>query len=345
MSDSPVTLTETIWGGVVPLRMGTSVRDAVGDWAATHRLRRLLIVREGAFTGGSEVLRLDASGESADPIRGLESDGFAVFPVAVGQGGGLSAVAEVVGAFHFDMCDGIVGFGDGPIVEIAKLAALMVGQRRPLTELATMPDGIDPRAAAPFLAVATDLEAVAALGGASVLLDEGGCPFLLRSTALRPGAAAYCPVGAGDDGRAVAAALALDIGEAGSSLAADLLGDTGGVEAALLLAGLLERHLGPARVFATYAAEIAGIPKAVTLGALLDAGRSDGTAQAIASALDPSRSGRAALAALPLEALARIDRSTLPVDISSVLVMLGRDIPARRRRGGRGGAARGRRTE
>lgn len=334
-----------MWGGVVPLCTGTTAREVVRSWAAARRLRRLLICLETSVSGAPDPGAPGGPGGVDDLVRELETDGLAIFPVAVRQGGSLSAVAEVVGAFHFDLCDGIVGVGGGPVIETAKLAALMVGQRRSLSELAAMPEAVDPVSVAPCLAVATDLEAVAALGCASVVLDEGGCPFLLRSAALRPGAAAYCPIGSGDDGRAMAAALAFEAGEEGRAIAADLMGEANGVEPSLRAAGLLERHIGPARVLAAYASETGGIPKAVTLAALLGLYRSDGTADAIASALDPSGSGHAALEDLPLEGLARIDRSTLPVDISPVLVMLGRNIPARRRRGGQGGAARGRRTE
>ncbi|MDF1791191.1 MAG: iron-containing alcohol dehydrogenase, partial [Thalassobaculaceae bacterium] len=260
-------------------------------------------------------------------------------------GASVGDVAEGVGAYHFDQCDAVVGVGTGAIVDLATLVAFMSGQRHPLTDLAAVSANIDPRGVAPSFAVATDLTGVAALGGASLILDDRGCPFLLRDAALRPAAAAYCPapgVGGLVEGREIVAALAIDAGDGGAadSLMATTAGDASSL--ALDIAGLLERRLGPARVLAVYGMIAGGIPQPATLACLI---ATSGVGADVAAALDPSRTARPLLDALSLDALAHIDRTTLPVDISGMLVMLGRDIPAPRRRGGRGGAARGRRSE
>lgn len=329
-----------IWGGVVPLRAGAGAREAIRIWAGSRGLRRLLLVR----TTPRPMSDGEAGSDEGDLVRGLEAEGLAVFPFEFSTGVCVSTVAEAVGAFHFDGCEGIVAIGGSAGIELAKLAALMVGQRRPLTELAGDTAAIEPDAVAPCIAVATDLDGVAALGGAVVVLDDRGCPFLLRDAALRPGAAAYCPAGA--DGSALVAALALDAGGEARAAAEELMvgtGDTVGV--ALRMAAVLERQIGPGRVLSTYGEVVAGIPRAVFLAGVLETLTPDPLRTAIIAALDPSGAGRAALGSLQLDGLAHLDPSTLPVDISRTLTMLGREIPARRRRGGRGGAARSRGSE
>lgn len=366
MSDVPGSqgLGRTIWGGVVPLGTGLSARNAIRVWAAGRGLRRLLLVRD-AVPGGAGSAAEDIAHDL--PIS-LEAVGLAVFPFDHAGGASTAAVAEGVGAYHFDQCDAVVGIGGAAAIDMARLIAFMTGQRHPLTELAAAVKAADPGGVAPCLAVAADLSGVASVGAASVLLDDRGCPFLLRDPALRPASAVYCPRLDADDRAAFVAALVLDAapgptqdatqdstGESGEArdLAAALMTVGDAVTRATLAlraAGLLERCLGPARVFAVFGEVHGDIPQEATLACLteglaVDAPASGTLRTEIADQLDRPRSGRAALDALPLDALAHVDPATLPVDISGVLVMLGRDIPAPRRRGGRGGAARGRRSE
>lgn len=320
-----------IWGGVVALRVGLSAADAIRAWAGPRAARRLLLVHEAG-----------ARPDTLIPV--LERAGLAVFPFEHPGGPSVASVAEGVAAYHFDQCDAVVALGGGAVVELGTLAAFMAGQRHPLPDLAADAGAIDPRGCAPCLAVATELSGLAALGGACVLIDDRGCPFLMRDPHLRADAAAWCP---GDsDGRAFVAALARDAGDA--TLAEHLIAASpeAAAECALAVAGLLERSIGPARVFAALGEVAAELPPGPTLAALLQRpGGPDDILSFLSRSLDPEGTGRAALDALPLDGLAHLDPATLPVDISPVLVMLGRDIPARRRRGGRGGAARGRRTE
>ncbi|WPZ33628.1 iron-containing alcohol dehydrogenase [Thalassobaculum sp. OXR-137] len=326
-----------VWGGVVALRTGLQADAAVRAWAVPRSLRRLLLVHDGA--GRPEPL-----------IPLFEAAGLAVFPLAHPGGASVGAVAEAVGAYHFDQCDAVVGLGGDAAVELATLTARMAGQRRPLADLAMEPAALDPLGTAPCMAVATDLSGVAALGGARLLIDDRGCPFLIRDPLLRPDAAAWCPELEPDDRRRWVAALSLD---AGNSLAAERVMSASVAAApaeALEVAATLERRLGPGRVFAALGEVSGERPPGPTLGAVLMAasgagGTADPLLSLLSKALDPTGDGRAGLDALPLDGLAHLDPATLPVDISGVLVMLGRDIPARRRRGGRGGAARGRRTE
>lgn len=329
--------TGIVWGGVVPLRAGPDAREAIRSWAAARRLRRLFLVRRDSL----EPPVCAAGTAGPDLISGLEAEGLAVFPFEAGLGVSVAIVAEAVGAFHFDGCDGMVAVGGDGCIELAGLVAFMAGQRRSLTELAADSRLIDPNAPVPSMAVATDLDGVAAIGGSAIVLDDRGCPFLLRDAALRPDAAAYCPYDVGDG--ALAAALALDAGEEGRAAAVQLHAATGGsVAAALSVAGILERHIGPARVLSAYAEVVAGTPRRLSLACLLNLFPADELRTAIATALDPSGSGKSALDGLPLDGLAHLDPSTLPVDISGALKMLGWEIPPRRRRGGRRGAARDR---
>lgn len=322
-----------IWGGVVALQLGLSAGEAIRAWAVPRGLRRLLLVH------GSGV-RPDAL------IPVLEGAGLAVFAFEHPGGPSVAAVAEAVAAYHFDQCDAVVACGGGAAVDLGTLAAFMAGQRRPLPDLAAEPALVDPRGVATCLAVTTDVTGVAALGGARLLIDDRGCPFLIRDPLLRPGAAAWCPAPEGDDGRTVAAALALDAGDAESAERLIAAPPDAVPEVALAIAGVLEQCLGPGRVFAALGEVAAELSPGPTLGAVLAGVGGAGSSLSILShRLDSAGMGRAVLDSLPLDGLAHLDPATLPVDISPVLVMLGRDIPARRRRGGRGGAARGRRRE
>lgn len=325
--------TGVIWGGVVALRTGLSAAQAIRSWALPRGYRRLLLVYE--------------SGSRADDlVPALEAAGLAVFPFEHPGGASVASVAEAVAAYHFDQCEAVAALGGGAAVELGTLTGFMAGQHQPLPDLAAAPDRVDPRGVGPCLAVATDPSGVAALGGARILIDDRGCPFQMRDALLRPGAAAWCPEPGRDAARAVAAALAIDAG--GAALAQRLIDAPTETlpETALDVAALLERSLGPARVFAALGEVAAELPPEPTLAAILQAlGGPQGILSFLSEKLDPEGGGRAALDGLPLDGLAHLDPATLPVDISPVLVMLGRDIPARRRRGGRGGAARGRRTE
>jgi hypothetical protein len=116
--------------------------------------------------------------------------------------------------------------------------------------------------------------------------------------------------------------------------------DTEVVQAALQAAGMLEATLGPARVLSSVAEVMTGVSPASALAALvprLAAGNPELRALADgASARLPAPMDDAALATLPLEPLAFVTPEGLPVDMVSALARLGREIPARRRRGGRG---------
>lgn len=322
-----------IWGGVVSLQVGLAAKEAVCSWAVPRGVRRLLLVHDA---GGLP--------EALGPL--LEAAGLAVFAFEHPGGPSVAAVAEAVAAYHFDQCDAVVAIGGRSAVELATLAAFMAGQHHPLPDLAADPAAIDPRGVASCLAIATDLSGVSAFGGARVLIDDRGCPFLIRDPQLRPGAAAWCPLPGGDDRRPIVAALAIDAGN--TELAERLIAaDPETVaEVALTIASSLERNLGPGRVFAAFAEVAGNLPAGPTLAAVLrGTDGADSILSFLSGALDSEGTGRAALGSLPLDGLAHLDTATLPVDISGVLVMLGRDIPARRRRGGRGGAARGRRSE
>lgn len=325
--------TDVIWGGVVPVLTGLPAGAAAIGWAKARGIRRLLLVHEAA--AAADV-----------PIPDLERAGLAAFPFEHPGGPSVASVAEAVAAYHFDQCDGVVGLGGRSAVERATLTAFMAGQRRPLPDLANGSALADPRGGAPCLAIATDLCGLAALGGARVLIDDRGCPFLMRDPLLRPGAAAWSPLPGGDDGPAFVAGLAFDAGDAAMAERLTTAGPERRPAIALEIAGLLERSLGPARVFAALGEVAAELPPEAVLAAIVASGAGpEPLLSFLSQTLDPQGEGREALDRLPLDGLAHLDPATLPVDISPVLVMLGRNIPARRRRGGRGGAARGRRTE
>jgi|GEM_PF-6937968 len=325
----------TLWGGVVPVRAGVSGEDAARAWAQRRGVRRLQVIWPTDMADAPTARIL---------VAALEAAGIAVFPFEHGLsqhagGSSAAAIAEAVAAFHFDRCEAIVGVGAA--VDLAKAASLMVAQRRPLMDLAAEPDRIDPRATAPCLILAPDLATVAACGGSVVLIEDRGCPVLLRDGLLRPDAVVYCP-GTRDDSAAVVAALAHDAGGPMpeiADLAVALLGQEEDARrrSAVDAAGLLERQVGPARVLAAYCAVIGDVPPARTLAALGPREVKPASVwPAIADRLgyDPT-AALDALMAVPLEGLALIDPRALPVDLTPALAVLGRDVPSRGRRGGR----------
>lgn len=352
-----------LWGGVVPVRLDAPAVGVVRDWAAAAGVRRLLLVHDRL-----DVSDVPGASASQSLVSALEAAGLAVFPFERPGGPTVVSVGDGVGAYHFDGCDGVAGIGSAGVVDLTKAIAMMSGQRHPLTALAAEPGaaepcGIDPRGVAPSLAIATDLTGIAGLGGSLILLDDQGCPFLLRDRTLCPAAAGYCPGAAGVTAleRGLVAAYALDASASDLvevsgvlPLIDTLVSDTDTAQwagAAVSVAGLLERRLGPARVLAAYAEVACGVPSGRALAAMLApaCGFQPALTEPVAAAMRllsaEAASGAAfSVADLPLAALAHLRVEALPTDLLGLVRTLGLEIPAPTRRTGRGAAARSRRA-
>lgn len=112
-------------------------------------------------------------------IRALELCAEAGLPVAVFSdvkpnpvGGNVD---DGVRAYHGQNCDGVIAFGGGSALDVAKAVALMVGQKYPLWDFEDVGDNwtrVDEFAMAPVVAVPTTSGTGSEVGRASVIIDE-----------------------------------------------------------------------------------------------------------------------------------------------------------------------------
>jgi alcohol dehydrogenase class IV len=85
-------------------------------------------------------------------------------------------VDEGVLAYREAGCDGVIAFGGGSAIDVAKAVALMVGQSRPLWDYEDREDWwtrVDPAGVAPVVAVPTTSGTGSEVGRASVIVHEG----------------------------------------------------------------------------------------------------------------------------------------------------------------------------
>ncbi len=341
---------KTIWGGVVPLHIGTEVEEPVLAWAKASRVRRpFLVLDPGA--------RLPSGRSVGDLVHSLEASGLAAFAFEVPEYGSLDAVGQGLGQLHFEASDGVVAVGGARAIDLAKTIAFMSAQTHPPAAIAADPTLINRSVPMPSAAIAVDLAGVAALGGAVFLADDAGTPFFLRDEALRPSVAALVPARPAltELDRRLVASLLIDAGQAfpeqGESilvLVETLLAGTGEAphaevaEAALTAAGVLERCPGPGRAVATFAAAAGGGSfRDVMLDVAMSVipGRSpelSGLAERLAARSKGDGSTlRTALGSVPLDTLTRVTLASHVLDLGTWLAALGFSLPATRRRGGR----------
>ncbi|MDP6473727.1 MAG: iron-containing alcohol dehydrogenase [Alphaproteobacteria bacterium] len=100
-------------------------------------------------------------------------------------------VAEAVAAYRAGGHDGIIGFGGGSALDVAKAAALMAGQHRPIWDFEDREDWYlraDADAIAPVVAVPTTAGTGSEVGRVAVITDEDArCKKLIFHPRLLPG--------------------------------------------------------------------------------------------------------------------------------------------------------------
>jgi len=100
-------------------------------------------------------------------------------------------VADAVTAYRVGNHDGVIGFGGGSAIDVAKATALMVGQCRPIWDFEDREDWYlraDANAIAPVVAVPTTAGTGSEVGRVAVITDEGArCKKLIFHPKLMPG--------------------------------------------------------------------------------------------------------------------------------------------------------------
>lgn len=179
--DDPVTL----WGGPAPVRRSDAMSE-IAHCCAALAIRRPLVVGGPSLTEVAGGLPF---------LHAIERAGIAVRVFDRARSLDIATVADAVATFHFEACDGVIAVGGGLALEIAKTAALMTGQTRPLASFfedlqepgaADAWRAVDGSGVAPWIAVPATPFAATLCGGATVLVDAFTAPRLLRHPGLRP---------------------------------------------------------------------------------------------------------------------------------------------------------------
>ena len=106
-------------------------------------------------------------------------------------------VADAVTAYRIGNHDGVIGFGGGSAMDVAKATALMVGQCRPIWDFEDREDWYlraDADAIAPVVAVPTTAGTGSEVGRVAVITDESArCKKLIFHPKLMPGAVILDP--------------------------------------------------------------------------------------------------------------------------------------------------------
>jgi len=155
------------WNYPTPVRFGPGRISELPDACRELGIRRPLLVTDRGLVdlaiARDTVALLDASGLPT-----------AVFSSVDGNPTGVM-VEEGVSAFRGGDHDGVVAFGGGSALDVAKAVAMMVGQHRPLFDFEDRADWwtrIDPEGMKPVVAVPTTSGTGSEVGRASVITDE-----------------------------------------------------------------------------------------------------------------------------------------------------------------------------
>ena len=177
------------WHYPTAIRFGSGRIEELPDACAKLGISRPLLVTDPGLAESEMVLSALAHcadfGLPATPFSELASN-----PVGAN-------VADAVGAYRAGNHDGIIGFGGGSAMDVAKAAALMVGQRRPIWDFEDREDWYlraDANAIAPLVAVPTTAGTGSEVGRVAVITDaDARCKKLIFHPRLMPGAVILDP--------------------------------------------------------------------------------------------------------------------------------------------------------
>lgn len=177
------------WNYPTAIRFGSGRIEELPDACAKLGISRPLLVTDPGLAESDMVERaLALCTDSALPVARFSE--LASNPLG-------SNVAAAVAAYRAGGHDGIIGFGGGSALDVAKATALMAGQRRPIWDFEDREDWYlraDADAIAPVVAVPTTAGTGSEVGRVAVITDEDArCKKLIFHPKLMPGAVILDP--------------------------------------------------------------------------------------------------------------------------------------------------------
>ena len=171
------------WNYPTAIRFGSGRIEELPDACAKLGISRPLLVTDPGLAESDMVeSALALCTDSALPVAPFSE--LASNPVG-------SNVAAAVAAYRAGGHDGIIGFGGGSALDVAKATALMAGQRRPIWDFEDREDWYlraDADAIAPVVAVPTTAGTGSEVGRVAVITDEDArCKKLIFHPKLMPG--------------------------------------------------------------------------------------------------------------------------------------------------------------
>ncbi len=155
------------WNYPTPIRFGIGRIAELPDACGELNIRRPLLVTDP----GLAELAITSSTVDVCEAAGLPTEVYSdVKPNPVGGN-----VDDGVRAYLAAGCDGVIAFGGGSALDVAKCVALMAGQSRPLWDFEDVGDWytrVNEDGMAPLVAVPTTSGTGSEVGRASVIVDE-----------------------------------------------------------------------------------------------------------------------------------------------------------------------------
>jgi alcohol dehydrogenase class IV len=157
------------WNYPTAIRFGAGRIAELADACRVLGMRRPLLVTDPGLKASAMVERALAANRSAGLPTGLFAE-LRANPVG-------RNVDDGVASYRAGGHDGVIAFGGGSAIDVAKAVALMVGQRRPIWDFEDRGDWwtrVDVAGMAPVVAVPTTAGTGSEIGRVSVITDESG---------------------------------------------------------------------------------------------------------------------------------------------------------------------------
>ncbi|MBT3170745.1 MAG: iron-containing alcohol dehydrogenase, partial [Rhodospirillaceae bacterium] len=172
------------WSYPTAIRFGTGRVEELAEACAKIGIARPLLITDPGLAESDMV----QNALSLCTDAGLPAASFsdvAANPVSAN-------VADAVAVYRAGNHDGIIAFGGGSAMDVAKATALMAGQHRPIWDFEDREDWYlraDADAIAPVVAVPTTAGTGSEVGRVAVITDESArCKKLIFHPKLMPGA-------------------------------------------------------------------------------------------------------------------------------------------------------------